>query len=393
MTFLGLAAGLSFAAWLYLVFGHGRFWTAEVRLDARVPGPERWPVVVAVVPARDEADLLPRSLPSLLGQDYPGELRVVLVDDESSDETGDAARAAAKAHARGDRLAVVRTDDRPPGWVGKMWAVETGVRFAEREVGAPAWWWLTDADVEHAPDTLARLVAKGEAERLDLVSLMVKLHHEGGWNALLVPAFVYFFQQLYPFPLVNDPGSNVAGAAGGCMLVRSDALARAGGIAALRGEVIDDCALGRAVKAHGSIWLGLAERETSLRAYRGLDDVWNMVARSAYTQLRHSPLWLAGTLAGLALLYLVPPLAVLAWALGLGSEAGGVFGAGAWMLQAASFLPTLALYRRSPWLALALPAAGALYAAMTFDSARRHWRSEGATWKGRAGAGAGSARP
>ncbi|MFI5314148.1 MAG: glycosyltransferase [Myxococcota bacterium] len=384
---LTLLAGLSLAAWFTLVFAHGRFWLADQRVDARAPGPSHWPDVAAVVPARDEADLLPRTLRSLLAQEYAGRLRIVLVDDESEDGTSDVARDAAKGHPNGARLEVVRTAERPSGWVGKMWALESGLRAAERSGGAPAWWWLTDADVEHAPDSLARLVAKGEAGGLDLVSLMVKLHAGRGWNALLVPAFVYFFQQLYPFPRVNDPRSKVAAAAGGCVLVKSDSLARAGGVAALRGEVIDDCALGQAIKRGGKIWLGLADREHSIRPYERLDDVWNMVARSAYTQLRHSPALLAGTLAGLALLYLVPPLAVLAWLLGGGAGAA-VFGAAAWALQAASFVPTLALYGRPPQLALALPAAGALYAAMTFDSALRHWRDEGATWKGRSGAGA-----
>jgi hopene-associated glycosyltransferase HpnB len=383
-----LLAALSLAAWLYLVFAHGRFWLGDQRLDGRAPAPARWPDVVAVVPARDEADLVPRTVRALLDQEYAGRLRIVLVDDESADGTGDAARDTAKGHPNGARLEVVRTAERPSGWVGKMWAVESGVRAAERSAeGAPEWWWLSDADVLQAPDSLARLVAKGEAEKLDLVSLMVKLDRGQGWNALLVPAFVYFFQQLYPFPRVNDPRSSAAAAAGGCLLVRADALARAGGIESLRSEVIDDCALGRAIKRGGKIWLGLADREESIRPYRDLDDVWNMVARSAYTQLNHSPLLLAGTLAGLALLYLVPPLTVLVWFLGGDSDAAP-FGAAAWMLQAASFVPTLTLYGRPPWLALALPAAGALYAAMTFDSARRHWRNEGATWKGRSGAGA-----
>jgi hopene-associated glycosyltransferase HpnB len=382
-----LAAALSLAAWLYLVFAHGGFWLGDQRLDGRAPAPPRWPDVVAVVPARDEADLVPRTVRALLDQEYAGRLRVVLVDDESTDGTADAARDTAKGHPNGARLEVVRTAERPSGWVGKMWAVESGLRAAERAGGAPEWWWLSDADVEHAPDSLSRLVAKGVAEKLDLVSLMVKLDRGRGWNALLVPAFVYFFQQLYPFPRVNDPSSRVAGAAGGCMLVRADALARAGGIESLRGEVIDDCALGRALKRGGKIWLGLADREESIRPYAGLDDVWNMVARSAYTQLSHSPALLAGTLAGLALLYLVPVLSVLAWFLGADSGPAA-FGAAAWALQAASFVPTLTLYERSPWLALALPAAGVLYAAMTLDSARRHWRNEGASWKGRTGAGA-----
>jgi hopene-associated glycosyltransferase HpnB len=380
---LELAAALSLAAWLTLVFARGRFWLADQRLDGRAAPPARWPDVVAVVPARDEADLLPRTLRALLDQEYAGRLRIVLADDESTDGSGDVARDTAKRHPNGARLEVVRTAERPSGWVGKMWALESGLRAAG---SPPEWWWLTDADVVHAPDSLARLVAKGESEGLDLVSLMVKLDRARGWNALLVPAFVYFFQQLYPFPRVNDPGSSVAAAAGGCMLVRCAALARAGGIESLRGEVIDDCALGRALKRAGKIWLGLADRETSIRPYPELADVWSMVARSAYTQLDHSPALLAGTLAGLALLYLVPPLAVLVWLLG-GDSGAAAFGAAAWALQAASFAPTLALYDRPLALGLALPAAGALYAAMTLDSARRHWRNEGATWKGRAGAG------
>ena len=381
-----LAAALSLAAWLYLVFAHGRFWLADQRLDGRAPAPARWPDVVAVVPARDEAELVPLTVAALLGQDYAGRLRIVLVDDESTDGTADAAREAAKVHPNGARLEVIRAAERPDGWVGKVWALECGTRAAASSA-PPDWWWLTDADVLHAPDSLARLVAKGEADQLALVSLMVELDAASGWNRLLVPAFVYFFQQLYPFPRVNDPRSRVAAAAGGCVLVRAGALARAGGIESLRGEVIDDCALGRAVKRSGQrIWLGLADRERSIRPYAGLDDVWNMVARSAYTQLHHSPMVLAGTLAGLVLLYLMPPLSVLAWLLGSDSSAVG-FGLAAWLLQAASFAPTLAQYERPPWLALALPAAGALYAAMTFDSARRHWQNVGATWKGRAGAG------
>src|SRR5690606_27969659 len=243
--------------------------------------------------------------------------------------------------------------------------------------GDHAYWLLTDADVAHAPDALRRLVAKAEAERLDLVSQMVLLHAGGGWGGLLVPAFVYFFQKLYPFPRVNDPRARTAGAAGGCVLGRRDALARAGGIEALRGEVIDDCALGRAIKRHGRIWLGLSTRERSVRPYAGVGDVWRMVARSAYTQLGHSPLLLAGTIVGLALLHLLAPLAVLLAPVH-GDATAAALGAGTWALAATTFVPTLALYGRSPAWALALPVAGALYAAMTIDSARRHHTARGA---------------
>jgi hopene-associated glycosyltransferase HpnB len=365
-------AALALAAWIYLVTAHGRFWLCDQRLGGREPAPARWPSVVAVVPARDEADVLPEVLRSLVEQDYPGAFRIVLV---------------AKTHAAGARLAVVRTPPRPAGWVGKMWALASGVADAREAGPAPDFWWLTDADVVHAPDTLRRLAGKAEAEGRDLVSLMVKLASGRGLDVLLVPAFVYFFQKLYPFPRVNDPRSRTAGAAGGCVLVRDGALVRIGGIEALRGEVIDDCALGAAVKRTGGrLWLGLADVERSIRGYDGISGVWNMVARSAFTQLGHSSLLLAGTLVGLAILYLLPPVAVVTvpWH---GNALAAAAGAGAWALQAASFAPTLALYGRPLAFGFLLPVAGTLYAGMTFDSALRHWRRRGAEWKGRVGAG------
>jgi hopene-associated glycosyltransferase HpnB len=380
-------AALSLLAWLYLVFAHGRFWLCDQRLDGREPAPPRWPTVAAVVPARDEADVLPRVLRSLLEQDYPGELRIHLVDDESADGTGDVAAKLAKTHPQGVRLTALRTPPRPPGWVGKMWALASGVAAAREAAPAPDLWWLTDADVVHAKDTLRRLAAKAEHDGCDLVSLMVKLESGTGLDVLLVPAFVYFFQKLYPFPRVNDPRSRTAGAAGGCVLLRDAALVRIGGIEALRGEVIDDCALGAGVKRTGGrLWLGIASQERSIRGYAGISGVWNMVARSAFTQLGHSSFLLAGTLAGLALLYLLPPLGVLAlpWHR---DPALAAASAGAWMLQAASFAPTLALYGRGLAFGLLLPVAGALYAGMTLDSALRHWRRRGAEWKGRVGAG------
>jgi len=384
-----LLAAASLGAWLYLVFAHGRFWAADQRLEA-APEPAAWPEVVAVVPARNEADVIQRTVGSLLDQDYPGAFRIVLVDDESDDGTGDAARRAAAAHPLGERLSVEPAQQRPPGWVGKMWAVHSGVQRAGREAPAAAYLLLTDADVAHSPGNLRRLVAKAEAERLDLVSLMVLLTAETPWERLVVPAFVYFFQKLYPFPRVNDPRSRVAGAAGGCMLVRRTALERAGGIEPLRGEIIDDCALGRALKRGGPIWLGLSGSEHSVRGYGGLGGVWRMVARSAFTQLQHSWLLLAGTLLGLALLYLAPPLLALG-VLGGVSGAAASLAAAAWILMAASFVPILALYGRPALWGFALPGAGVLYAAMTFDSALRHGRAEGASWKGRAGAGSADA--
>ena len=381
-TTLATAAGAGLCAWLYLTFFHGRFWHADQRLTGDAPAAAEWPAVTAVVPARDEADVIERSVASLLEQDYPGRFSVVLVDDYSADGTAERAASLAANHPRGALLTVERATDLAPGWTGKMWAVHHGVEAAARTAPEARYLLLTDADVAHDPGNLARLVGRAEARRLDLVSLMVRLHCRRGWERLLIPAFVYFFQQLYPFPRVNDPRASTAGAAGGCMLVRRDALERAGGMAAIRGEVIDDCALARQLKRHGPIWLGLTATEHSIRPYEGLRDIWNMVARTAYTQLRCSPALLAGTVAALLLVYLVPPLLTLTWPLHGSALAGGL-AAAAWLLMSRTFLPTLALYRRSPCLAPALPVAGLLYLGMTLDSARRHRRSRGVRWKGR----------
>lgn len=389
MSLVAAVALVSLAAWGWLVLGHGRFWVGDQRLDDDEPDPAAWPSVTAVVPARDEADVIGRVVASLVAQDYPGRFRVVLVDDESRDGTAEVARAVAGA---AERLAVVRTPPRPAGWVGKMWAVHTGVRAAMQATPAPDYLLLADADVVHSRGNVARLVRRAEARHLVLVSLMVRLHCARGWERLLVPAFVYFFQKLYPFPWVNDPHARTAGAAGGCMLVHAPTLGRIGGIAPLRAEVIDDCALGTALKRVGRVWLGLTTTERSIRPYVGLRDVWDMVARSAYTQLRHSPLILAGTVVGLVLIYLVPPLALLLWPWH-GSAVAATAGAAAWLAMAATFVPTLSLYGRTPALGLALPFAGFLYAGMTLDSARRHWTGRGAVWKGRVGAGAARVDP
>jgi hopene-associated glycosyltransferase HpnB len=375
-------AGAALLAWLYLVAFHGRFWMGDQRLGGDVGDPAVWPAVTAVVPARNEADVIETTACAVVAQEYPGPFHVVVVDDESDDATDEASRAGARRAGLGERLTVLRTKPRPEGWVGKTWALHTGVEHALDAFPETDYFWLNDADVAPSARTLRRLVAKAAAERLDLVSLMVRLHCERGWERLLVPAFVYFFQKLYPFKRVNDPNARTAGAAGGCIVVRADALARAGGIAAICGELIDDCALAARIKRGGALWLGLAQEENSLRPYPRLSDIWEMVARSAYTQLRHSPLLLAGTLAGLLLLYAVPVAALLGWPLH-GSAVAGLCGACAWLAMSISFLPTLVLYRRTPLLAPALPVAGLLYGAMTFDSALRHRRGCGARWKGR----------
>jgi len=385
---VGLAS-LSLGVWVYLTFLHGRFWRADQRLDEVEPlrpGRPPSPKVMAVVPARNEADVIERSIGSLLGQEYAGEFEVVLVDDHSEDDTGEVARRLAASHPRGDRLTVIDGEPMPPGWVGKMWAVHTGVAAAARVSPDAEYLLLTDADVEHDPGNLSRLVSKAESSGLDLVSLMVRLHCKSGWERLLIPAFVYFFQKLYPFPRINDPNSRTTGAAGGCMLVRREALKRAGGIESVRSEIIDDCAIGTAIKAGGPVWVGVTESEYSFRPYQGLHDIWAMVARSAYTQLHYSPVLLAGTAVGLVLIYLLPPLVLIGWPLH-GDAAAALLAAATWALMAWTFLPTLQLYRLSPLRAWALPVAGALYLCMTVDSARLHWLGSGAYWKGRAGAG------
>ncbi len=388
-------ACVSLAIWLYLVALRGGFWRADRRLDEDLAAPPAWPAVVALVPARDEAEVIGRSVAALLAQDYPGRFRIVLVDDDSRDGTAEIALHTAEIAGATERLSVVAARPLPAGWSGKLWALSEGLAQAE----AP-YLWLSDADIEHGPATLRRLVAKAEDRRLDLVSLMVALSCRGFWERLLIPPFIYFFQMLYPFAWVNDPRKGTAAAAGGCMLLRRDALARAGGFAAIKGELIDDCALARRIKdlaatkaerAEGDgargLWLGLTATSRSIRPYRGLGEIRRMVVRSAYTQLRHSPLLLLGTLVGLALTFLAPPLIGLSVELH-GGKAAAILGFSTWSLMALSAVPTYRLYRQPVWLAAFLPLAAAFYAAMTLESALRHWRGAGGAWKGRVEPGA-----
>jgi hopene-associated glycosyltransferase HpnB len=361
---------LALAAWIYLLLAHGGYWRTGNRLSSSDIGSA--PRVVAVVPARNEAGILGASLPTLLAQDYPGEFQVILVDDASTDDT------AAVATSLGtDRLTVVRGDGPPPGWAGKVAAMARGVDAA----GEPDYFLFTDADIAHPADSVRVLVATAERDRLDLVSLMARLGTDTPWERWVVPAFVYFFAQLYPFRLVSRPRSRVAAAAGGCMLVRGETLARAGGLAAIKDAHIDDVALGALLKRHGRTWLGFTTDVRSLRPYPRFGDLWDMVARSAYTQLRYSPALLLGTIVGLLLLYALPPVATITglfgwwWLLG----AGGL----GWLIMSVTFVPVLRLYDLSPWRAPLLPVIALLYAGMTVDSARRHWLGRGGAWKGR----------
>ncbi|GGQ52499.1 glycosyl transferase family 2 [Streptomyces griseorubens] len=370
---------MSLAAWLWLLLLQGWFWRTDVRLPAS-RDPDAWPDVCVVVPARDEAAVLPASLPSLLAQDYPGRAEIFLVDDGSTDGTGDLARELARQEG-GLALTVVSPGEPPPGWTGKLWAVRHGMELARAR--DPEYLLLTDADIAHAPDSLRRLVAAAGTGGFDLVSQMARLRVESLWERLVVPAFVYFFAQLYPFRRIARPGSRTAAAAGGCVLLRADAAARARIPDAVRHAVIDDVAVARAVKRGGGrVWLGLADGVDSVRPYPRLRDLWRMVSRSAYAQLRHSPLLLAGTVAGLVLVYLVPPAAVAVGA-AAGSVPCALLGAAAWLVMTGTYVPMLRYYRQPLWLAPLLPATAFLYLLMTVDSAVQHRRGRGAAWKGR----------
>jgi Glycosyl transferase family 21/Glycosyl transferase family 2 len=468
---LGVAL-LPVAIWAYLLIGRGWFWLCRERDDdarleraavasnrhreeaeARrggpgaagrltIPGllrrsaprndaPDVWPSVVAIIPARDEADMIARSVGSLLRQDYPGPFSVIVVDDQSADGTALVALAAASEAQAVDRLRIVAGTGPPPGWTGKLSAMRQGLAEVEAGLGhdklwstaealtptlsprergrdgaspsppgrrwpegpdeglprdstpnrfglAPEFVLFTDADIAYTPHVLSRLIEIARRNNSVLTSLMVKLNCESAAERWLAPAFVFFFQMLYPFAWVNDPRRATAAAAGGCMLVKREALHAAGGLEAVRGALIDDCALGALMKRQGPIWLGLTESVDSLRAYPSFADFRGMVARSAFAELRYSPWRLAGAIGGMALVYIAPPLFAI-FARGAAEAAGAL----AWAMMALALTPTLKLYRRPLIGALALPAIAAAYVAFTFDSALQYWRGRGGYWKGR----------
>lgn len=387
---LGLSL-LCCAAWVYLLCCRGGFWRARERLDGAPDTFDAWPPVAALVPARNEAGVIGECVAGLMAQDYPGPFRIVVVDDSSTDGTAEAAQQARAADSP-HTLSVITAAPLPPGWAGKVWALSRGLAQAQAAYPETRYFWLTDADIAHDAPNLRRLVSKAAADRLDLVSQMVLLRSEGFWARFLIPAFVLFFQKLYPFAWVNDPRRRTAAAAGGSVLLSADALERIGGFAAIRDAIIDDCSLAKAVKIPdggegggtqmGRIWLGLTTASESLRPYHGLAGVWRMVARSAFIQLRYSTGLLALTLLGMGMLYGAPPLIALAGAwLGLWPPAA--LGLAAWGLMTLSFLPILRLYGQPPAFAPALPLAGFLYSLMTLGSAVAYWRGRGGAWKGR----------
>jgi hopene-associated glycosyltransferase HpnB len=364
--------------WIYLLVARGMFWRMRERDDLGEPlfKPKTWPSVVAVVPARNEAEVISETLGSLLQQDYPGDLRIILVDDQSTDGTGEVALLKSLDVTR--RATIISGQLRPAGWTGKLWAMQQGLEKAVQQ-DAPDYLLFTDADIAHAPDNVRRLVARAEAGRLVLVSLMAKLYCKSFAEKLLIPAFVFFFDMLFPFGWSNDPARQTAAAAGGCMLARRDALLAAGGLGAIKGKIIDDCALARIMKRQGPIWLGLTMRATSVRPYGDMNEIRRMIARSAYAQLAYSPLLLTGTVLGMVLVYAAAPFLAV-----FGEGIVRLGGIAAWAMMALAFQPMLGFYRLSPFWGLAMPVIGALYTVFTIDSAMQFWRGKGGMWKGRA---------
>jgi cellulose synthase/poly-beta-1,6-N-acetylglucosamine synthase-like glycosyltransferase len=439
---LGITS-LSLIIWLVLLFGRGQFWRSDQFLKdegggmrgknkpLHPPSLIPYPFICAIIPARNEADLLPVTLRSLLLQNYPN-LRIVLVDDHSTDGTAEVAQQTAQSLDQASKLTVISAESLPCGWTGKLWAMEQGIRHTQTLASQPDYFLLTDADISHHPEKLSQLVTKAQADDLDLVSLMVLLRCKSRWEKLLIPAFVFFFQKLYPFRWANDPNRKLAAAAGGCILIRREALTQIGGLQILRQALIDDCSLAQAVKGlgrrqeaegrgqkaggeeeaekagkvrektseletqhstlntqhslspylTGKIWLGLTRETHSLRPYPSLKTIWDMVARTAFTQLNYSPLLLLGTLIGMTIIYVVPPVSTIVGLL-TGHWTIALVGLLTWLLIAVAYLPTLRLYQCPPLLAFGLPAIAFLYTIMTLDSALRHWRGEGGGWKGR----------
>ncbi|CAD5982584.1 Glycosyl transferase, family 2 [Planktothrix tepida] len=404
---------LSLIIWIVLLMFRGQFWQADQRLLEVQKPLLNYPSVAIIVPARNEAELIKISLRSLLKQNYPGSFSIILVDDQSHDGTANIAEKTAQILNKTDQLKIIPSQPLPGGWTGKLWAMEQGVKYTQQLINPPDYILFTDADIEHSPNNLKQLVEKAETEQLQLVSLMVLLRCQSFWEKLLIPPFVFFFQKLYPFRWVNHPQSQLAAAAGGCILICREALTRIGGLQILKQALIDDCSLAQAVKliplthldeenfsplnqefsiksfifpftskAYYPIWLGLTETTQSLRPYPSLSSIWDMVARTAFSQLNFSIILLGLTLIGMILIYLMFPVGLIGGILhenGLIILVATLTG----LLMEIAYYPTLKLYRLSPVWGLTLPFIGFLYALMTLDSALKYWRGKGGSWKGR----------
>lgn len=374
--------------WLYLLLGRGGFWQegpflAPIAADTLQNIDLSAQKVIAIIPARNEADVIAQSLSSLLtDQSYP--ITIILVDDQSDDGTANAAQTYLNQLPpdQAQQVTILRSDPRPAGWTGKLWAVHQGVTYLLSLPEQPEYILLTDADIHHGPQMVPRLIQKADQEQRHLVSLMVKLACQTPMDRLLIPAFVFFFKLLYPFNWINNPKKPQGGAAGGCMLVRRDSLVAAGGIEAIRDALIDDCTLGQLIKTQGSIWLGLTKTTYSIRPYQDIWEIWRMVRRSAYTQLSYNPFLLLGTVLGMLVTYFLP-LIYLAYGVISTDMPAMILGGIAWMLMVICYMPTAKLYGLAPWRGFLLPLTACLYNLMTVDSARKYYQGKGGEWKGR----------
>lgn len=381
LTALMILNGLACLIWLYLLFFNGWFWLAGEKLENKIAARDEWPEIIAVIPARNEADTIGAVLKSHLETDYPGRFSVIVIDDQSEDETGSIIRA-----FDAENVHIIEGKPLPEGWSGKLWAVHNGLMAVDKIAPDAGYVLLSDADIMHEPHTLRRLLQKAVSEKRALVSVMAHLDARGLWGSLLMPAFIFFFQKLYPFPLTNSIRKNTAGAAGGCMLVERQALHDIGGVAYIRGDLIDDCAFAAAIKGktgkRRSIWLGFDRGVISLRDNRKFASIWNMVTRTAYTQLGYSPLVLLGVTLGMILTYLIAPISFLTFPFH-GSMVVLALASASWLASIIAYAPTLIRYHKSLFLAILLPFTVVIYLVMTIASAIKHWYGSGGSWKGR----------
>ncbi|PSF35038.1 glycosyl transferase family 2 [Aphanothece hegewaldii CCALA 016] len=391
MQFLFIISLLSLFIWIYLILFRGGYWLSNQKLEPNSKLDDFYPSICAVIPARNEADTIPISLPSLLKQQYTGDFKIILVDDQSEDCTGEIALKISKNLNQSPRINIIQGQPLPSGWSGKLWAMEQGLNYIQSQNINAKYILFTDADIQHDLLNITQLVTKAEKEKLALVSLMVLLKCESFWERFLIPAFVYFFEKLYPFSWANNPKNKMAAAAGGCILIRRDILEKIGGIEILKTALIDDCTLASEVKKFiqnnpnmetKGIWLGLTETTFSLRDYPTLKSIWDLIARTAFTQLNYSTFLLIGTVLGMVMTYLISPISIILGII-LGNQIILAIGLIIWLLMAISYYPTLKLYKRSPLWSFSLPVIAFLYTLMTIDSALRYWQGKGGGWKGR----------
>ncbi|MCC0175970.1 glycosyltransferase [Waterburya agarophytonicola K14] len=378
-----LLVGLSLFIWLFLILFWGDFWLCDRYIDRHNNELKSYPTVWIIVPARDEAEVIKDSLTSLLNQKYPGNFAIALVDDNSSDRTAEIALSTTNKFNKTEQFKIISGKALKQGWKGKLWAMQQGIDYAQKQTPLPDYFLFTDADIYHDPDNLENLVTKAETENLDLVSLMVLLRCQSFWEKQLIPAFVFFFQKLYPFSWVNNPQKAIAAAAGGCILISSQALEEIGGIAAIKDALIDDCSLAKAVKSKDkNIWLGLTKTTISLRSYNHLKTIWDTISRTAFTQLNYSWLLLIGTLIGMCLVYLIAPIGLI---ISIQRQNWLLMGMAitTWCLMAIAYTPTIKLYNLSILRVFSLPAIAFLYTLMTIDSAIKYYQGKGGAWKGR----------